>query len=426
MEYSHIDAAQDRISRDMSLEEGESPLNEQGSLRSVSVSRHEPLDMRRSLHKIALGGGVGVACVGLVFVALSYMPSHTLQSQVDGTIELNKKHDEKEVEVDVAFQSQCISNGISCDWTREWSCPGQPMGSKGLGLTHDYPWQCCCGKGALWKGPAQATYSQVAPKSDKKQDEEDLPKLYCYSVIRADGYERPLMKAQLDRGVGIFACDEFDLYSSPDSFTLGNMPSWKGGAPVVTNVFQNAKVGISKDNTAGNTELFLNVWNAVNGMGKWRQADFIMKVDPDAVLLPDRLKYHLQPYAKWGATYVKNCDKVPTDPDFPMMFGALEIFSREALDKYYSNVEHCRALPWQTWGEDFFMTKCLDSLQVYGLGDFGILGDNLCLGAGCGDGIKAAYHPFKTIGDWISCWTLANNTKMKPVQYISKPKQIKK
>lgn len=52
-------------------------------------------------------------------------------------------------------------------------------------------------------------------------------------------------------------------------------------------------------------------------------------------------------------------------------------------------------LPWQAWGEDYFMGKCLDMLGVPGLPDFTILGDNRCTGAVCGDGIMAAYHPFK-------------------------------
>jgi len=232
------------------------------------------------------------------------------------------------------------------------------------------------------------------------------------------------MQEQLKKGVGIFACDKFDLYSSPTSVLLGTAPLPIGGFDVNSITFQNAAVTVSKDNTAGNTELFLNVWEAVRLRGAWREADFTMKVDPDAVIMPDRLKAHLRPYIDWGATYVKNCNKVPGDPDFPMMFGALEVFSRDALDTYYHNVETCKQLPWRPWGEDFFMTKCLDSLGVYGLGDFEVLGDNLCLGAVCGDGLMAGYHPFKTIATWFDCWGQASVAMAQPVHPVLMPEGL--
>lgn len=249
----------------------------------------------------------------------------------------------------------------------------------------------------------------------------ESPLLYCYSVIRESGYERPLMLEQLKKGFGIFACDKFDVYSSPNSFTLGMASAGIGGMQVDTIVFQNAEVGVSKDNTAGNTELFMNVWNAVNEREIWKQTDFIVKADPDAVLIPERLKAHMRPYLDWGATYIKNCDKVPTDPDFPMMFGALEVFSREAMNTYLKQQEQCKQLPWHPWGEDFFMTKCLDKLGVYGLGDFEVLGDNYCVGASCGDGLMAAYHPFKTIDQWFDCWGQASVAVPKHIQPVVRP-----
>merc|ERR1719188_1759060 len=115
----------------------------------------------------------------------------------------------------------------------------------------------------------------------------------------------------------------------------------------------------------------MNVWNAVKEHGMWAHIDFSIKVDPDAMMLPERLRDHLRPYVTYGPTYIKNCNKMPGDPDFPMIFGALEVLSREAFRIYLHGQEECkRKLQWKTWGEDFFLTKCLDMLGVNGLGDF--------------------------------------------------------
>jgi len=229
--------------------------------------------------------------------------------------------------------------------------------------------------------------------------------LFCYSVVRAGGYELPLLGELLKQSVGIFECDSYAVFSQDESLMIGTAPASLGGHDVWTKVFASAPVGVSKDGTAGNTQLFLNLWNAIDDAGLWRQADFALKVDPDAVLLPGRLRRHLSSYAGWGASFVKNCNKVPGSPDFPMMFGALEVLSRQAMEVFFERQGECvNKLPWQAWGEDYFMGKCLDMLGVPGLPDFTILGDNRCTGAVCGDGIMAAYHPFKDIASWFDCW----------------------
>mmetsp|Transcript_137609 Transcript_137609/g.343444 ORF Transcript_137609/g.343444 Transcript_137609/m.343444 type:complete len:647 (+) Transcript_137609:77-2017(+) len=277
--------------------------------------------------------------------------------------------------------------------------------------------------------PTTTTVPTVPPSTTTPPMPRDAksPRLFCYSVVRATGYELDLMKEQLKKAVGIFACDTYALFSSPTSVFLGIAPAEIGGVPVNSYIFKEAAVGISKDNTAGNTLLFMNVWDAVREHGEWAKADFTMKVDPDAVLMPERLKDHLRPYMDWGATYIKNCNKVPGNPDFPMMFGALEVFSRDALQIYYDNQDMCnKTLPWQTWGEDFYMTKCLDKLNVVGLGDFKILGDNLCTGAKCGDGLMAAYHPFKEIATWFDCWGQASVAKVQDISPVPKPASVTK
>lgn len=232
------------------------------------------------------------------------------------------------------------------------------------------------------------------------------PSLFCFSVMRETGYEPKLMRAQFVRNAGIFGCDERAIFCSAD-FTL--RAAFHGAEHAVR--FVPAAVGVSQDGTAGNAQLFMNIWEAVQKDGRFNWFDFTIKVDPDAVLLPRRLRAHLRPHVHDRVGfYVKNCNKYPGAPNFPMMYGSVEVFSRLALQLYFSGGLHCRQiLPWQAWGEDFFMNKCLDMLGVSGVSDFDEVGDKRCLGADCSDGKSAAYHDFKSIDEWVDCWKNATH-----------------
>eukprot|EP00416_Gambierdiscus_australes_P026722 CAMPEP_0171082458 /NCGR_PEP_ID=MMETSP0766_2-20121228/17119_1 /TAXON_ID=439317 /ORGANISM="Gambierdiscus australes, Strain CAWD 149" /LENGTH=66 /DNA_ID=CAMNT_0011539827 /DNA_START=1 /DNA_END=201 /DNA_ORIENTATION=- len=63
-------------------------------------------------------------------------------------------------------------------------------------------------------------------------------------------------------------------------------------------------------------------------------------------------------------------------------------------------------MPWQSWGEDLWIGKCLQALGVPASEDHGIVGDALCYGANCANGYSGAYHPFKNKDAWMQCyWT---------------------
>jgi len=223
------------------------------------------------------------------------------------------------------------------------------------------------------------------------------PSLYCFSVMQPFGYEPPLMKAQMNTSHGIWACDKYSVYSTKE-FVVGTGPDGE----VKTVTFVPAVVGSSKDHTAANAELFMHVWDSVKAQGIWRQTDWTIKVDPDAVLLPTRLRRHLDAFTGQKG-YVVNCAK-PYMPEGPMMFGALEAFTRSAMEAYYEKAHDCAAsLPWNIWGEDLFMGKCLEKIGVSRLNDFTIYSDGVCRGVDCTDPDAAAFHPKKDIGSWMGC-----------------------
>merc|ERR1712048_321192 len=78
--------------------------------------------------------------------------------------------------------------------------------------------------------------------------------------------------------------------------------------------------------------LFMKVWDAIIDKGDYVYYDWVAKVDPDAVLMPDRLRLHVAPHTNTGdhedRLFFVNCNAWPDAPTFPMMYGALEVFSR--------------------------------------------------------------------------------------------------
>jgi len=233
------------------------------------------------------------------------------------------------------------------------------------------------------------------------------PSLYCWSLFQTASYEGDIMKNQLGQGTGIFQCDDWALLSTDDPIVLGTTVD---GKDAKTLQVEWAEITQSVDGTAGNANLFINCWNVIVQAGIWNNHAWTVKVDPDAVLLPDRLRDHLRPYVLENV-YVVNCNKFPSSPNFPMMFGSLEIYSWKAIQTYANGMSQCMdemAAMLPLWGEDYFMTHCLDAIGVGRISDFASVGDAVCMGANCGDGYVAAFHPFKSVSAWQECWDIAH------------------
>jgi hypothetical protein len=217
--------------------------------------------------------------------------------------------------------------------------------------------------------------------------------------------EQDLIKVMLNRSAGIFVCDTFALFSTRyPVIDFGVLPKW---GSVKTIPFRNAAVMTSKDGTAGNSQLFINFWEAVKADGRYKLSDWTVKVDPDAILLPGRLRWHLGPHTG-QKVYIVNCNK-PLLPEGPMMFGALEAISKSAIAAYLEKSMDCQTgLPaFKTWGEDWFMGHCLEKLGVQRVQDFTIYQDGVCTGVWCGDTVAAAFHPKKDVASYTECLDLA-------------------
>lgn len=204
------------------------------------------------------------------------------------------------------------------------------------------------------------------------------------------------MLRQKQLSAGIFACDE--------SLVLGVSRVSYGSAmgELDMAICDEVPVGMSKDGTAGNALQFIKAWDVVSRRGQYTRGDWTIKADPDTVLMPDRLRARLRDHTGENV-YIQNCDKPMSEGD--MMFGCVEAISREAVGAYFGSGGRCSAeLPWQSWGEDLFMMRCLEHLGVGSVGDFDLVQDGVCKGVWCGSPAAAAFHPMKSVAAWEDCW----------------------
>jgi len=295
-------------------------------------------------------------------------------------------------------EKKCAKTGSNCtdemccaeatyrcyEKNKEWSScmrgcyPGHPQAAD----EDETPWTC-------------------ATKGPRTPRDWQSPSLYCFHIIRVNSYEADITRfeAQKNGGVGIFGCELYDVFASDGDAWLGDGPL----GPIRTHFFQPAAISRSVDGTAGNTALFMNAWASVGWIGNWKLTDWTIKVDPDAVLLPDKMRYGHLKFHTGVPGYIVNCNKAGMSTG-PMMFGSIEAISRQALERYFANPGRCSF--GYEFGEDRWFGNCLASLGAQGIPDFGMVGDNVCTGANCGDG-KAAYHPFKNTGAWAGCFAQA-------------------
>merc|ERR1712151_824809 len=80
-----------------------------------------------------------------------------------------------------------------------------------------------------------------------------------------------------------------------------------------------------------NTGLHYQAWAAIQAAGEYSSANWVVKLDADAVMIPSRLKYWLSDkYVPPGGMYLENCKYVKYG-----WFGSLEIFSAAAFETLY-------------------------------------------------------------------------------------------
>jgi hypothetical protein len=286
---------------------------------------------------------------------------------------------------------------------------------------HRGPWSCRLldGKsdagGVVDAGRANAS-GTIHPSGDVASEAEDgvgfqvqmgsnFSKVFCFAVTRAEGDEFALMLHQFHAGIGIFACDSHVVFSSQAT----ELPDTQ----VLSNFFAAHEVADALTATWVNADVFADVWAWILSKGRAGSHDWFVKVDPDAVFVPDHLKLHLASdrfgraaRAENGA-YLKNCDA-----EGLQVYGAIEVLSRNAVQKMGREIENCRNLPdHDRMGEDMWLQRCLDLVGAMPIEDYeDLVKDKYCPGSGdfndCSFQV-VAFHPFKLPDQWSACYRQA-------------------
>lgn len=232
--------------------------------------------------------------------------------------------------------------------------------------------------------------------------------LYCIALTQPTGYELSLISMQFDEGASLFNCDEYGVYSNKHMEVAPGV--W---ASVVNSTLQCEMGG--EFGTALNTGIFLAVWAKIIADGRFLYHDWTVKVDPDAVFLPSRLRSHLMNHLEdERGVYINNCKFG--------LHGPLEVFSRNAVKVWALGAADCVTYFTELcsgmcgWGEDMFIDQCLKrKLKVRRDNDFAMLLEDHCQPPkhwdDCTNTSAVAFHPFKTNDGWRTCYHHAHSIK---------------
>merc|ERR1712099_13136 len=126
-----------------------------------------------------------------------------------------------------------------------------------------------------------------------------------------------------------------------------------------------------------NAPFYANAWEAIAKDGRWADYAWTVKIDPDTVFLPDRLKLKLsgQKITEKGI-YFTNCEHV-----WYGFFGSMEVFSKNAVKNYLANIEACIAdkkINNITSGDDLFAQQCMNKAGVDNVEGLYLVTDGVC------------------------------------------------
>merc|ERR1712060_409574 len=165
------------------------------------------------------------------------------------------------------------------------------------------------------------------------------PTLYCFAIVMQDiggtkkYYDLQLLQMAYEKQTSIFGCDSWGVFSDGEA-------DLAPGVPVTKVDDADGDFHFTKREETGtwlNTGLHYQAWKAIQAEGKYATANWVVKIDADAVMMTSRLKYWLSDkYVPAEGIYLENCQYVKYG-----FFGSLEIFSKAAFETLLSSMARC-------------------------------------------------------------------------------------
>lgn len=234
-----------------------------------------------------------------------------------------------------------------------------------------------------------------------------MTSLFCLSLVKPGTYEPQLLFENWEVRAGIFACDNHLVISNVSADILFTDKRRAPQVSIITTSmdppFIRGKMGKLH---ALNTPIFTKAWDLILFDGRFRNYDWTVKLDVDAVMVAPRVRWillpHLMPNAK---IYMQN---VGPEPDLTgnHLHGPLEVLSKAAVEAYGAGAQRCKLEDFSTeHGEDYYLNFCLLLLDVRGIVEPRLLQDAYQWGATAVDCTSehACFHPVKTLVAWNSC-----------------------
>jgi hypothetical protein len=231
----------------------------------------------------------------------------------------------------------------------------------------------------------------------------EAPTLFCWCLCMPTGYEPSLIRLQKTRNSSIFGCEESAVYSSSVFEVAPGVKTLKVDSDL------KAVMG-GEFWTALNTWVFLKVWDRVIDDATYADYGWTVKVDPDAVFFPGRLRDSLARHGELeepGGVYINNCRYGLHGPIEVFSANAVRAFAKDRF-KCVDHIDHgCDGGPCE-WGEDLFLDECLEKVLHVRRDDImDLMIEKACDPPGgkvdCKNHSAAVYHPFKSVEGWADC-----------------------
>jgi hypothetical protein len=237
--------------------------------------------------------------------------------------------------------------------------------------------------------------------------------LYCWLVTSSSGKELALVRSHHARTESVFACERWSVFSDK-AVGISMSPTGPVAQAIGSISSKRAPWG-----SWLNTPTFRKAWDAVIRADLYREAAWTVKVDPDTLFCPDRLRRHLGVIDRREApaVFLRNYDAehLPGSSDF---VGALEVFSKEAVAAYAAkgHTVCAGASGIDTLEEANFMNYCMSNLGVHSVRDYTLVKHacawcpplDLDVCSGCK---YVAFHPLDSQERYQNCSSLCASVK---------------